>query len=354
MKVLMIACSRCAYQLMQDLKQKWIKNEPDMDIDCRVKCSSLPGLSMEQSISECVAEWFDKTDAIVFFSAAGIAVRSIAPYLKHKSEDPAVVVVDETGKFSISLLSGHMGGANELAERIACMLDAVPVITTATDQEDRFAVDDFARKHGLAVTDWKLAKEISVAVLEGEQIGFLVDESCRSFMGEALFNELPPEVQYGKPEKKGILISHLQAVKPPFSDTLLLVPRLFVVGIGCRRDTEEDKIAYAVSQCLLEENIRPEAVYAVASIDMKKQERGILAYCEKEGLPFLTYSVKELRAVKGDYSESPFVEQITGVPNVCERSAVLAAQGELVCRKKIYDKVTVAIAGRRCRIVPGV
>lgn len=352
--MLMIACSQNAYRLMQDLKNRWEKKEPDTAIICKVKCGCLPEISMSQSVLECVKGWFDKVDAIVFFSAVGIAVRSIAPCLKHKSSDPAVVVVDETGKFSISLLSGHAGGANELAQKIADMTGAVPVITTATDRAGKFAVDDYARRHDLAVTDWKLAKEISAAVLEGESIGFSVDST---FLRENEFEEgFPEEVHFYRgdengQEKRGIQICYSRVFQPSFPITLQLVPRIFVIGIGCKKNTGEEKIAGAVRQCLKDNNIRSEAVYAVASIDMKKQERGIIEFCKNKKLPFLTYSSHELQSLEGEYSHSSFVEQVTGVSNVCERSAMAAAGGRLVCGKRVYDGVTVAIA--QCRSKAG-
>ncbi len=349
MKMLMIACSQNAYRLMQDVKSRWIEKDSDTTIICKVKCSSLPEISMSQSVLECVEEWFDRVNAIVFFTAVGIAVRSIAPCLKHKSTDPAVVVVDETGKFSISLLSGHAGGANELAQKIADMTGAVPVITTATDREDRFAVDDYARKHDLAVTDWKLAKEISAAVLEGEPIGFRVDSA---FLKEKDFEEgLSEQVHFYRgeeavQEKRGIQVCYAQAFQPAFSAALQLVPRVFVIGIGCKKNTGEERIAGAVKQCLEDNNIRFEAVYAVASIDIKRQERGITEFCKNKKLPFLTYSASELQSLEGEYSCSSFVEQVTGVSNVCERSAMAAAGGRLICGKRVYDGVTVAIAQR--------
>lgn len=350
MKILMIACSQNAYRLMQKLKEKWIGNVPDIDVICKTKCSSLPEYSMKQSVSECVAEYFAQVDAIVFLAAAGIAVRSIAPCIRHKSIDPAVLVIDETGKFCISLLSGHMGGANELAEQTADMIGAIPVITTATDREKKFAVDDYARRNDLAVTDWKLAKEISVSVLNGNQIGLCVDRNC-------VFNEdqlsewnVDEDGITGKEEGcskdivNGVQISYLQTIQPVFPVTLQLVPRLFVVGIGCRKNTSEERIAKAIEQCLVQKNIHSKAICAIASIDIKAQETGILSYCEKNRLPFLTYSPEKLRLVEGNYSESDFVEQVTGVSNVCERSAMAAAKGELICKKQIYDGVTVAIA----------
>lgn len=353
MEVLMIACSKSAYRLMLSIKKKWIEKEPDVDISCRVKCSTLPDVSMPQSVSECVAQEFERVDAIVFFAATGIAVRSIAPCLNHKSVDPAVLVMDETGAFCISLLSGHAGGANELTKKLADWSGAVPVITTATDREGKFSLDDYARKHELVVTDWKLAKELSVAVLEGERIGFFVEKACDAFE-EELLGGVPDTVSvYNTKQKtethnqKGIQISHSQSFHGAFPVTLQLVPKRFVLGIGCRKNIAEERIARAVEQCLAEENIRKEAVCAVASIDLKKQEPGLLAYCQKEKIPFLTYSAEELAALEGEYSESSFVEQTTGVSNVCERSAVAASKGELVCRKKIYDGVTVAIGRKK-------
>ena len=128
------------------------------------------------SISISHTEWtnrqFGQADAIIFVCACGIAVRSIAPFVKSKKTDPAVLVVDECGKYVISLLSGHLGGANELAETVARLLGALPIITTATDLHHQFAVDVFAKKNGCAIASMKAAKEFSAAMLAGESVGF--------------------------------------------------------------------------------------------------------------------------------------------------------------------------------------
>lgn len=207
MTILMIACSRQAFGLMQTLKEQWEKHEKEQRLGrgggpqeirfiCKVKCSSLPDISEEKMLTECVREGFEnRADAIVFFCAAGIAVRTIAPFLRHKSVDPAVLVIDETGKFCISLLSGHVGGANELAERIGSLIGAVPVITTATDREQKFAVDDFARKNGLALTDWKLAKQVSAAILEGERIAISSDIQWKAFCRRNFFGRNGKKVE---------------------------------------------------------------------------------------------------------------------------------------------------------------
>lgn len=361
MTILMIACSRRAFQLMQEVKEKWMEQSGDREkthFICNVKCSSLPDISEERSLSECVQEGFESgVDAIVFLCAAGIAVRAIAPCIRHKSKDPAVLVIDETGKFCISLLSGHAGGANELAERIGKLIGALPVITTATDRENKFAVDDFARKNELILTDWKLAKRISAAILEGERIGIRSDILVKGILPKELYWKEPGEKADGEAERKTcgkeleIYISYRQSENPVSADTLPLIPRLIAVGIGCRKGTPEEKIAKAVAQCLNEERIRPEAVFAAASIDLKREEEGILSYCNRNRLPFLTYSSDTLRQVSGEFTDSSFVEQITGVSNVCERSAVAASGGSLICRKRIYEGVTVALAEKKGSVV---
>jgi len=341
MKVLMVSCSRRGYELMKRLDAEWGARQEAVTTVCLTKCKSLPGISVQGSLSDGIGEWFGKVDAVVFFCAVGIAVRMIAPYLHHKSVDPAVVAIDEAGKFCIPILSGHMGGANELAKRIAAGLGAVSVITTATDRENKFSVDDFARKNKLTISSWELAKEISADILEGKYIKM---DSEYPVGGEC-----PREVQLseGLTGKGRICISPHVLTGRYTEKILQLIPKWYVVGIGCRKDTAKGQIAAAVEKFLEEEGILPEAVESLASIDLKKGEQGLLDYCREKELPFLTYPAEVLQRAEGAFSESAFVEQVTGVSCVCERSAVTAAQGELLCRKRIYGGVTIALAARK-------
>lgn len=389
MKILLIACTRRAYALARELMEKWRITKPENQVSCKVKCSSLPEISEEKTLTECVGEWFGQADALVFLSAAGIAVRSIAPHIRHKSMDPAVVVVDETGKYSISLLSGHHGGANELAEEIAGLLGAEAVITTATDREKKFAVDVFAKRNNLKITDWELAKKISAEVLEGRKVYFSSQlplegkvpeelEICRTW--EAIV-EKPAEmltegVKTVQPEEAsgnrqlGIWISNGRKCEPPLENTdfqwqkvqasfwdsmddaeiLQLIPRNIYLGIGCKKKTPAEKVQAAVTAALEKAGILPEAVACAASIDLKKEEPGLLAFCEENKFPFRTFSAEELRAVKGSRSTSDFVEQVTGVDNVCERSALAASKGTLLLEKQVYEGVTVAIAEKEEKV----
>lgn len=285
------------------------------------------------NLSEQTGKSFALAQGIVFIGAAGIAVRAVAPYLKSKTSDPAVVVVDETGRFAVSLLSGHLGGANALAEKVAGIIGALPVITTATDRNGLFAVDVFAKQNSLFITDMIRAKEVSAALLAGEAVGFCSDLP--------LLSALPPELG-GQNAAIGIAVT----AKPgfsPFPSTLHLIPRRITAGIGCRRGKDPRMLEQFLLQVLEREQILPEQLCGIASIDLKKDEQGILKLCEKYHLPFITYSSEQLMAVQGDFSASDFVKSQVGVDCVCERAAVLAG-GSLVCRKQVSDGITIALA----------
>ena len=275
---------------------------------------------------------FAWTDAMVFVGAAGIAVRSIAPYVKDKRTDPAVLCVDELGQFVIPLLSGHIGGANALALRLARGLEAEPVVTTATDVNGKFSVDAWAARQGLFIDDMKAARAVSAAILEGPV------PLCCDFPVEG---ELPPGTERGDSGEVGICISWRK--KAPFRETLLLVPPVLHLGLGCRRGTSEAAIRAAVEQVLEEHHIHPRAVSCAASIDLKRDEEGLLDYCAAQGWPAAFYSARELAALAGDFAHSERVLRFTGVDNVCERAARMGAR-RLVVGKTIRNGVTVAVA----------
>lgn len=276
------------------------------------------------------------SDALIFIGACGIAVRSIAPLVQRKTVDPAVVVMDEKGQFVISLLSGHLGGANALTRRLAQITGGQAVITTATDVQSRFAVDVWAQKNGLKITSLALAREISAAVLAGERIGFSSDYP--------LCGTLPEELTGGPKARLQIAVSIHPQPQPPF------VPDSCILGVGCRRDKMLTEIRRAVDEVLAEYQICPEAIRALATIDLKKDEPGLLAFCEERKLPMMVYSAEELLTVEGDFTPSAFVKQIAGVDNVCERAAVCAGGKRLVIRKQAKNGVTVALAETDRRI----
>lgn len=298
------------------------------------------------SVSESLDDWtrreFERQDALIFIGAAGIAVRAIAPYVRSKSEDPAALVIDEHGRYCIPILSGHIGGANELAELISTELHAIPVITTATDLNRKWAVDVFASKNNLWIQDMKKAKEVSVRILSGESISVYIDRFCGEIEGR-----LPEEVRLQESlSEPDVAVGIFR--NPSWSKTLYLVPKAVVLGIGCRRGKGAEEIERMMRLALRDNNIFLESICKVSSIDLKKDETGILELCEKYGWEFETFSAEILESTKGEFAGSGFVKQITGVDNICERSAVRASEGgRVIAAKQAGGGVTIAAAEKR-------
>lgn len=284
-------------------------------------------------ISEIAKTAFQQYDVLIFVCACAIAVRSIAQCVVSKVNDPAVIVVDDTGKYVIPILSGHLGGGNLLAKKLATAIGALAVITTATDNSGKLSPDCFAKANELIIKDMQAAKEIACELLENKPVGLVCDYE---------YVNKPPELLLDKKCHAGIYIGTENA--QPFDVTLQLVPNDLTMGIGCKKGTNCQEIHAAVSSILAENNISFERVCAVTSIDLKAHEQGLNEYCEKHSLPFFTYSAEELKAVEGDFSASEFVKSVTGVDNVCERSAVLHSGGQLVIKKHSFNGVTVAVA----------
>ena len=284
------------------------------------------------SISEWTRAAFLEADALVFVGAAGIAVRAVAPYLAGKDRDPAVVAVDEAGRFAVPLLSGHLGGANDLAGRIAACCGAQAVITTATDVNGVFAADLWARHQGCAVLNVGKIKEVSSRLLSG---GTVAVKSDWQIAGD------PPDgVRVSEDGACDVRVTVRREKEGP----LLVVPKILVLGIGCRKDTPLEKIERAFQALLEEEQLFAEAFALAATIDRKGEEPGLLAFCEKHGLPLRTFTSQQLQETEGDFSASAFVREITGTDNVCERSAVCAGKGALIVKKRAADGVTCAVA----------
>lgn len=287
---------------------------------------------IEPPLPEFVGPVFQEADALIFVGACGIAVRAIAPHVQDKRTDPAVVAVDELARFTVPLLSGHIGGANALAVRLADSLGAMAAVTTATDVNGKFSVDAWAAEQGLLIADIKAAKAVSAAILEGP-VPLSSDFP--------VVTSLPPGVVPGEDGPVGICISWRR--RSPFQTTLLLVPKVVRLGIGCRRSASREAIAALVEQVFAENDIHLAAVKTVASIDLKKDEPGLLAFCRERDWPIAFYTASQLEAVEGEFTPSDFVRKTTGVDNICERAAVLGG-GKLEVKKTARCGVTVAVA----------
>ena len=291
------------------------------------------GIEAYESLEDWTAAQFASADALVYIGASGIAVRAIAPHVRDKFTDPAVVSIDEAGRFAVPLLSGHVGGANELARTIAAITGGQAAISTATDVNNLFAVDEWAMRNGFSILERDVARGISAALLDGQAVGFRSDFE--------LDWELPNGVTEGDADL-GFVVS-LDDTARPFSRTLHLVPRAVTIGVGCRKGTAAETLRAAVFDALHEAHVSPLAVSTLASIDVKKDEPAIHALARSEGWDLRFYTAEELAAVPGEFSSSEFVERTVGVGNVCERAAC-AEGGKLLMGKQAGDGVTVALA----------
>ena len=258
-----------------------------------------------ENLPALVGEIFGIFDGLIFVCAAGIVVRMIAPHIVSKLSDPAVIVVDERGQNVISLLSGHIGRANELALDIAKALEANPVITTATDVEGKFSVDGIASRLGLAPEPKEAIKAINGAILRGEEI-FVTAGDVR----------------------------------------LNLIPQNLIAGVGCRRGTSSLKIFEAIQRACAMIHQPIERVKLLASAQAKQDEPGLLSLAEVMGLEIKFFSADELQKKIDEYklAESKFVTRMVGVGNVCEAAALCCAEdARFALPKTTFKGVTVAL-----------
>lgn len=291
-----------------------------------------------QPLKEWCREAFEEAQLLVFIGAAGIAVRSIAPFVNDKFTDPAVLVLDEKGKYVVPILSGHVGGGNRWAAILAEGLSAEAVVTTATDLNGKFAVDVFASRQNLALTDRRLAKEVSSAVLKGEPVGFCCEGGVSGSIPQGLVWQgreacsgkagCSPQTGKGAPEGLKYQIYTGIHTYGQAGHTLCLHPKSVAIGIGCKEGKGAKEIEALVLGALKEHKVALESVFCLASIELKKEEPGILEFAQKYQLPFYVFSAAQLARVPGAFHDSEFVKRVTGVGNVCERAAVLAAMGQ--------------------------
>lgn len=307
--IALISFTEKGQKLAETIREKLERSEENI---C-VKAGRKPG----QSLKDWCSQAFSECQVLIFVGAVGIAVRTIAPFVKDKFTDPAVLVLDEQGNFVIPILSGHVGGGNEWANFLAQALLAVPVITTATDLYGKFAVDVFAAKQKLVLSDRVLAKEISAAVLRGERIGF--------FCEGKVIGKLPEELLWENEKMQSYhIVTGVHQMKTA-ENTLCLYPKAIVIGIGCKKGKTLEEIEDLVCRVLEKEQIAMESVCCLASVDRKKDEPGILEFSRKYQLPFQTFSSQQLKQVPGEFAESEFVKEAVGIGNVCERAAIRAA-----------------------------
>ena len=298
-----------------------------------------------------VASVFADAEAIVFVSAVAIAVRTVAPLLKGKDLDPAVIVVDELGRFAVSLVSGHLGGANELTKKIALLTGAVPVITTATDIHGLPCIEDLSKSFDLRIEDPKKIKVMNTAILSGAGVtvvdgdGGRLAEMGGRFKGSGVFRFQKTMPRTLKKGRALAVVSSRAGVAGPFkARTMMLRPAELVVGVGCRRGVAAKEVERAFKAVIRKGGVSPLSVKRLATIDIKKDEEGLLDFAEEAGLTIDFFTKKRLGSVTLPSGPSKKVMEKVGVGGVSEPAALLGSGAKrLLVKKIIVGRVTAAL-----------
>jgi len=285
-----------------------------------------------KNLKQFCKESFYRYDALVFYSSTGIAVRLIAPYIHDKKQDPAVVVVDDLGRYAVSLLSGHIGGANELTKHIASKMNAQPVITTASDGRNFEAVDIFALRNSYAIENMEDAKKITSMMVDNRKIELLTEVNAR-----IKYQHIVEENGEGR-----IIVSSCLNVandKP----CAVLRPRILNVGIGCRKGVSGRVIIGLIEKTFRENNYSTLSIRSIGTIEVKKKEEGIVEACAYFGCPLRIFSVKEIEEVQDLFKGSDFVKATVGVRSVAEPCAHLCGGG-IVIPRTAEASATIAVS----------
>ncbi|NLV76872.1 MAG: cobalt-precorrin 5A hydrolase [Tissierellia bacterium] len=280
-------------------------------------------------------------DGLVFISATGIAVRFMTPYIINKTVDPAVVVVDDEGIFSISLLSGHIGGANKLAQWVGHTIGAIPVITTASDNRGIQSVDLFAIKNNYYMENMEDVKDITAMMVNGDTIGF--------------YSEMDEIIKYDKLllldnlKNKNlnvqgvIIVSSQEQIDHTYEKHCKLIPKNINIGIGCRKGIEGSRIIKAINYLLKNLNLSPKGIKTIGTIKVKEHEIGIIEACRYFNCPLKIFTIDEIKKVEQNFSKSQFVKDTIGVYSVSEPSAYLLG-GKMLTGKVKINGITLSIA----------
>ena len=302
---------------------------------------------------EWTAEHFRKGNVLVYIGACGIAVRAIAPHIGSKDTDPAVIVIDEKGENVIPILAGHLGGANEWAQKIARLTEGQPVLTTATDVNGIFAVDLFAKDNQLLISDLKKAGRFTASLLEEREASVIIPSKYADVIryedgipAELKVYDLSDEQLESLQGTNAALITPEAESSDKANTPLRLIPRCVILGIGCRKGKSYEELRDYVEEALQELGLCREAVCAIASIDVKKEEPGLISLAADFGVPLLTFSAEELEKAELEnwtFAESDRVREHVGTGNVCERAAVSAGAGKILRGKTAKDGMTICV-----------
>ena len=345
MRVAIIAITANGAKLGADLK----RGLPQSTLFVIEKHAAGYAEPFSERVPALLARLWPDFGGFICIMATGIVVRSLAPLLQGKDQDPAVVVLDEAGHFAISLLSGHLGGANALAATCAELTVATAVITTATDVNDLPSFDMLARVNGWRIEDLSRVKVLNALLLEGKEIAVVdptgkVAAYCAGRGKLSYFGGIDQAIESGA---EGFLLvtNRVFPPSPVLKRTLVLRPVDLCLGIGCNRGTGADEIESVVQRHLARLSLSEQSAKCLASAQAKADEEGLLAYAEKKAIPLVFFSSEALNHVSVPSPLSEHAFNAIGARGVAEPAALLASQGGKLLLNKVKDgNVTLAVA----------
>ncbi|MBT0158371.1 cobalt-precorrin 5A hydrolase [Candidatus Bathyarchaeota archaeon A05DMB-2] len=310
---------------------------------------------MDKKLDTFIRDIYSTVDAIVAVMAAGIIIRAVAPHLQGKLADPAVLAVDASGRFVISLLAGHYGGANQLTRLIAEGISATPVITTESDVIGKQSVDELARALHLTIVNPESLVAVNAALVDGKRLALVLvdgvkipDSAAKCYTVEKATNMEQALKIISNYDAGAVITEEVMSPQEFGKPVTLLKPKTITVGLGARKNVTADQVLEAVNAALKRANVPLERVYRLATVDIKKDSSAMIEASEKLRLTLDFVSVDALRAFKhGDLSpDSKLVEEKIGVGGVCERAALITAgeKPRLILKKMKMNGVTVAVA----------
>lgn len=362
MKYAIVAITKTGIQTGRKLREKLKSENPNtsinnqIEVDFYVKGSFLrednlcmDEILVKEKLNLLTKSLFENYHAIVFIMATGIVSRIIAPYIVNKTEDPAVIVMDERGKFAISLLSGHIGKGNEITTSIAECMKSIPVITTASDISNKLSVDMFAKKYDLAMNCMEEVKTVTSLSVNDFKVGILFDSQTNDYkfnIGCLEIEKFPSNIEvideenipienieYMKSFDGIIFISNRSELKDYFvkrnfkKDLKIaqLIPKNIVIGMGCKRGKTFKELYQELRMNLRKYNLNEKSIKTIASVDIKADEKGLIELAEYLNVEFRCFKVHELELVEDKFEGSAFVKKTIGVSSVSEPSGYLAS-----------------------------
>jgi len=334
MKLAFWTVTRGAGNIAREYKEQLQGDLKDYDIDVfTLKKYDVENTIQIEDFTTNINEKFSQYDGHIFIMASGIVIRKIAGLIGTKDKDPAVLLIDEGKHFVISLLSGHLGGANELTYLLAGTLKLIPVITTSSDVTGKIAVDTISQKLNAELEDLKSAKDVTSLIVNGQRVNILLPKNVK--------------VNCKNSADGFILVSNRKNI-----EYTRIYPKNLILGIGCKKDTKAEDILSAIEDCLNKNNLDIKSVKKIATVDVKENEKGLIDAAKSLNLDLEIISREEIKKIQDQFEGSDFVEKNIGVRAVSEPVALLASsqEGHFIEMKAKYNGITISIYEEELKI----